>query len=88
MKIHIDLDCFFVSAQRTLDSSLLHKAVAVGGRSDTHIFSKNSKDQGVNFVNAGSFVSTFYQNYEKRGDDLQNFIDADGRIRGILTTAS
>ena len=88
MKIHIDLDCFFVSAQRTLDSSLLHKAVAVGGRSDTHIFSKNSKDQGVNFVNTGSFVSTFYQNYEKRGDDLQNFIDADGRIRGILTTAS
>ncbi len=88
MKIHIDLDCFFVSAQRTLDSSLLHKPVAVGGRSDTHIFSKNSTDQGVNLVNAGSFVATFYQHYEKREDDLQNFMDTDGRIRGILTTAS
>jgi DNA polymerase-4 len=88
MKIHIDLDCFFVSAQRTQDSSLLHKPVAVGGRSDTHIFSKSSKDQGINLLNAGSFVSTFYQKYEQREDDLQNFIDPDGRVRGILTTAS
>ena len=88
MKIHIDLDCFFVSAERTIDSSLLHKPVAIGGRSDTHIFSHKNKNQNVNLTNSGSFVSTFYQEYDKRDDDLQNFIDKDGRIRGILTTAS
>ncbi len=88
MKIHIDLDCFFVSAQRTLDYSLMHKPVAVGGRSDTHIFSKSSQEQGINLTNSGSFVSTFYKKYDERDDDLQNFIDPDGKIRGILTTAS
>ena len=88
MKIHIDLDCFFVSAQRTLDSSLLHKPVAVGGRSDTHIFSKTSQSQEINLTNSGSFVSTFYKKYDKKDDDLQNFIDPNGKIRGILTTAS
>ena len=88
MKIHIDLDCFFVSAQRLLDSSLLYKPVAVGGRSDTHIFSKSSQNQDINLTNSGSFVSTFYKKYDKRDDDLQNFIDPDGKIRGILTTAS
>ena len=88
MKIHIDLDCFFVSAERTLDNSLLHKPVAVGGRSDTHIFSKGSQDQGINLTNSGSFVSTFYKKYEQKDDDLQNFIDPNGKIRGILTTAS
>ena len=88
MKIHIDLDCFFVSAQRTLDSSLLHKPVAVGGRSDTHIFSKTSQNQEINLTNSGSFVSTFYKKYDKKDDDLQNFIDPNGKIRGILTTAS
>ncbi|MBU0631233.1 DNA polymerase IV [bacterium] len=88
MKIHIDLDCFFVSAQRTIDSSLLHKPVAVGGRSDTQIFSHKNREQKVNLTNSGSFVSTFYQEYDQRDDDLKNFTDQDGRIRGILTTAS
>ncbi len=31
MKIHIDIDCFFVSAARLKDPSLEHKAVAIGG---------------------------------------------------------
>lgn len=88
MKIHIDLDCFFVSAERTLDKNLLHKPVAVGGRSDTNIFTHHAKDQNINFDNSGSFVSTFYQEYERQADDIKNFIDPDGRIRGILTTAS
>lgn len=73
MKIHIDIDCFFVSAQRTFDSTLLHKPVAVGGRSDTNIFSK---------------TPISYQRYPKQKDDISHFIDDDGKIRGILTTAS
>jgi len=87
MKIHIDIDCFFVSAARIVDSSLERKAVAIGGRSDTKIFSKDAKKQTVNFENSGSFVPTFYKAYEEK-DDLDNFKDESGKIRGILTTSS
>lgn len=88
MKIHIDIDCFFVSAARIADPSLEHKPVAIGGRSDTKIFSKDAKKQTVNFENSGSFVPTFYKTYEKSDDDLNAFKDDDGRVRGILTTSS
>ncbi len=88
MKIHIDIDCFFVSAARIKDPSLEHKAVAIGGRSDTKIFNQEAKNQTVNFQNSGSFVPTFYKAYENSDDDIDAFKDADGRIRGILTTSS
>lgn len=88
MKIHIDIDCFFVSAARIKDPSLEHKPVAIGGRSDTKIFSKDAKKQTVNLDNSGSFVATFYKTYEEKDDDLDSFKDEDGRIRGILTTSS
>jgi DNA polymerase-4 len=88
MKIHIDIDCFFVSATRIKDPSLEHKPVAIGGRSDTKIFSKDAKKQTVNFENSGSFVPTFYKAYEEKDDDLDAFKDADGKVRGILTTSS
>lgn len=87
MKIHIDIDCFFVSAVRIVEPSLEGKAVAIGGRSDTQIFTKDAKKQSVNLENSGSFVSTFYKTYEK-SDDIDAFKDANGRIRGILTTSS
>lgn len=86
MKIHIDLDCFFVSAERTLDPSLLGKAVAIGGRGDPYIFSKNRSNQELLLENGGAFVGSFFHRYQ--GDDLAQFIDSDGRVRGILTTAS
>jgi len=88
MKIHIDIDCFFVSATRILHPELEHKPVAIGGRSDTKIFAKEAKNQTVNFENSGSFVPTFYKAYEDKDDDIAAFQDADGRIRGILTTSS
>ncbi len=88
MKIHIDIDCFFVSAIRIKHPELEGKAVAIGGRSDTKIFSKEAARQNVNLQNSGSFVPTFYKAYEERDDDLSNFIDEQGRVRGILTTAS
>ena len=88
MKIHIDIDSFFVSAARIVDPSLEHKAVAIGGRSDTKIFTKEAKNQTVNLENSGSFVPTFYKAYETKDDDIEAFKDADGRIRGILTTSS
>ena len=87
MKIHIDIDCFFVSAARIEDPCLEHKAVVIGGRSDTKIFSREAKNQTVNFENSGSFVPTFYKVYEKKDDDMASFME-NGRLRGILTTAS
>ena len=101
MKIHIDIDCFFVSATRILYPELIGKPVAIGGRSDTKIFSRDAKKQIVNFENSGSFVPTFYKAYEESdekvnckaregslGCDLDAFKDKKGRIRGILTTSS
>lgn len=88
MKIHIDIDCFFASAARIVDPSLEGKAIAIGGRSDTKIFSRDAKKQTVNFENSGSFVPTFFKTYESKDDDIANFKDAEGNIRGILTTSS
>jgi len=87
MKIHIDIDCFFVSAARIADASLEHKPVVIGGRSDTKIFSRSAKNQTVNFENSGSFVPTFYKAYEGKDDDIASFME-NGRLRGILTTSS
>jgi len=64
------------------------KPIAIGGRSDTKIFAKDSKNQTVNFKNSGSFVPMFYKAYETKDDDINAFKDADGRVRGILTTSS
>lgn len=86
MKIHIDLDCFFVSAERTRDPSLIGKTVAIGGRGDPYIFSHERSNQELLLDNGGSFVGTFFHRYQ--GDDLAQFVDPDGRIRGIVTTAS
>ena len=89
MKIHIDLDCFFVSAERTLDQSLIGKSVGVGGRSDQHIFSKKSTRQTMSLANNGAFVMSFFQDNPSSGkNDIDKFIDPDGRVRGILTTSS
>jgi len=87
LKIHIDIDCFFVSAARIKEPNLEYKAVVIGGRSDTKIFSREAKNQTVNFENSGSFVPTFYKAYETKDDDIESFME-DGRLRGILTTAS
>ena len=89
MKIHIDIDCFFVSAERIIDSSLEGKPIGVGGRSDQHIFSKQNTQQTMSLANKGAFVMSFFQDNLSSGkNDLDQFIDADGRIRGILTTSS
>ena len=88
MKIHVDLDCFFVSAERTRDASLCGIPVAIGGRSDPYIFAHNSVEQHCDFDNRGAFLGAFFQHYDRSVGDLSKFTDANGRIRGILTTAS
>lgn len=84
MKILIDLDCYFVSAQRTVDTSLIGKCVAVGGRSDPYIFSHNKTQQSVSLENRGAFVPSIM--LENSTENF--FLDPNGKIRGILTTAS
>jgi len=89
MKIHIDLDCFFVSAERTVDASLMGKPVGVGGRADQNIFSRTNTKQTMSLQNHGAFVMSFFQEHQSSGhNDIKKFIDPDGRIRGILTTSS
>ncbi len=88
MKIHIDLDSFFVSAERTRDKSLCNKPVAIGGRGDTYIFASKNSNQSINLNNNGAFLGAFFQTYDPTKKDIEKFIDADGKIRGILTTSS
>ncbi|MEA3521909.1 MAG: DNA polymerase IV [Campylobacterota bacterium] len=88
MKIHIDLDSFFVSAERTRDASLYHKPVAIGGRGDSYIFAQKSGHQSINLDNRGAFLGAFFQTYDPSQKDIEKFTDSDGRIRGILTTSS
>ncbi|WP_198305739.1 DNA polymerase Y family protein [Arcobacter vandammei] len=85
MFIHIDLDCYFVSAHRTIDKSLLNIPVAVGGRNNADIFSKEKLNRKVS-VNRASFSSKIISSNSK--DNKEYFIDENGRIRGIVTTAS
>lgn len=86
MFIHLDLDCFFVSAHRTIDKSLKGIPVAVGGRSNSNIFSSKKEVRKIS-ENKGAFVSTILTNEgEKSFKDY--FVDENGRIRGIITTSS
>lgn len=86
MILHLDLDCFFVSAERTVDKKLLNIPVAVGGRSNLSIFDKSKQKRYIS-SNEGAFVSSILSsNSDKTPDEY--FKDKDGRIRGIITTCS
>ena len=86
MFIHLDIDCFFVSAHRTIDDSLFHIPVAVGGRSNINIFSSKKEIRKIS-SNSGAFVSTILTN-EGHKSFKEYFVDENGKIRGIITTAS
>ena len=85
MILHLDIDCFFVSAHRTLDKRLLNIPVAVGGRSNLNIFSK-TKHKRVVSDNSGAFVSSIVS--VQNPNEQEYFKDENGRIRGIITTSS
>lgn len=86
MFLHLDIDCFFVSAHRTLDKSLLGIPVAVGGRSNNDIFS-SKKVQRTIATNRAAFSSKILSNETSRSFK-EYYIDENGRIRGIITTCS
>ncbi len=86
MFLHLDLDCFFVSAHRTLDKNLENIPVAIGGRSNLNIFDKKKQVRTIS-SNSGAFVSSILT-YEQNKTFKEYFKDENGRIRGIITTAS
>lgn len=89
MIIHLDLDCFFVSAERTIDTSLLGKPVVVVNKGDTAIFSNEPKKVFIS-TDGGAFAPNLL--YDKfcgvSHDWKKHFIDADGKIRGIVVAKS
>ncbi len=90
MFLHIDIDSFFASAERTLDPALNHIPIAVGSRSNLEIFNKTRTNIRLMNENSGAFVTpVFYSDKQKTFDSY--FVDEiEGRkkIRGIITTAS
>ena len=87
MILHLDLDSFFASAHRSLDTSLENIPIAVGGRSNLKIFDKKKVGIKLYDNNSGAFVNPVFYS-EKKGDFKSFFVDKDDKIRGIITTAS
>ena len=90
MFLHIDIDSFFASAERSLDEKLKGIAMCVGSRSNLEIFNKKRTNIKLMNDNAGAFVTpVFYSDKKKSFENY--FVDTIGgrkKIRGIVTTAS
>ncbi len=90
MILHLDLDSFFASAHRTVDSRLKDIPIAVGGRSNLKIFEKKQVGIKLYNTNSGAFVNPIF--YNDKNIDFKTFfvdnIDGKEKIRGIITTAS
>jgi DNA polymerase IV len=92
MKIHLDLDCYFVSAERTSYPFLKDKNVVVAKSSDKKIFSKDKK-QGVILGDTGAFNSVLeFKNSYDANNILKawrdEFLDENGDIHGIVIAKS
>jgi DNA polymerase-4 len=86
MKIHLDLDCFFAAAHRIGNPKLHNIPIAVGGKSNVSIFDKEKHQKSLSQIN-GAFSSSILN--EEKSDSFQEyFVDQNGKIRGIVTTAS
>ncbi|MEF3191857.1 MAG: DNA polymerase IV [Campylobacterales bacterium] len=91
MIIHLDLDCFFVSAERTRSSCLKDKPVVVVKSSDQAIFLPSSQSH-VLTQSVGMFSSLVQAKRTWRGFDpeawKQEFIDDQGNIHGVCVAKS
>ncbi len=86
MKIHIDIDCFFVSAHRINNSQLEDIPLAVGGRSNLAIFETQKSEKVMSKIDGAFTSSILSSNANKTFEEY--FVDEDKRVRGILTTSS
>lgn len=90
MFLHIDIDCFFASAERSVNDSLKHIPICVGSRSNLEIFNKKRTYIKLMNKNSGAFVTpVFYSDKIKTFESyFIDEIEGKKKIRGIVTTAS
>ena len=86
MFIHLDLDCFFVSAHRSVDSSFNDIPAAVGGRSNLNIFDRKKAVRHIS-SSSGAFVGSILSSNDDKSTK-EYFVDDKGKVRGIITTCS
>ena len=86
MMIHLDLDSFFISAERIIKPTLRGIPAAVGGRGDPFIFDPKGQSKIDSVTkNQGAFVPSIF--YDAKSDFESYFLEG-SRIRGIIITAS
>ena len=90
MFLHIDIDSFFASAERSVNDKLKGIAMCVGSRSNLEIFNKKRTNIKLMNENSGAFVTPVF--YSEKIKTFENYfvdeIDGRKKIRGIITTAS
>ena len=86
MKIHLDLDAFFISAERIKNPKLRHIPAAVGGRGDPFIFDTQTHHK-IDTIqdNHGAFAPSLFYNADTSFEEY--FVEGN-KIRGIIITAS
>lgn len=92
MKIHLDLDCYFVSAERKRYPFLKGKNVVVAKGSDKKIFAQTRRE-GVVLEGQGAFNSVLEFKNQYNSTDItkvwrEEFIDEGGELRGIVIAKS
>lgn len=91
MIIHLDLDCYFVSAERTRTSFLKGKPVVVCKSGDTKIFSTQDSES-VMTESVGGFHGLIQHKKVFSGFDQEawkrEFMDEKGRLHGIVIAKS
>ncbi|HIP28694.1 MAG TPA: DNA polymerase IV [Sulfurovum sp.] len=101
MFLHIDIDSFFASAERSVNPKLKGLPICVGSRSNLEIFNKKRTYIKLMNNNSGAFVTpVFYTKKHPKGissqaqgkNTFENYfvdeIEGRKKIRGIVTTAS
>lgn len=88
--LHIDIDSFFASAERSVDQRLKGIPIAVGSRSNLEIFNKKRTYIKLMNDNSGAFVTPVFYSDKKKTFESYFVDEIEGRrkIRGIVTTAS
>jgi len=86
LKLHIDIDCFFVSAHRINNPRYENIPLAVGGRSNLSIFDVKKSTRTMSQVDGAFTSSILSSNDDKSFEDY--YVDPDKRVRGIITTSS
>ncbi len=88
--IHVDIDSFFASAERSVNEKLKDIPICVGSRSNLEIFNKKRTYIRLINDNSGAFVTPVFYSDKKKSFESYFVDEIEGRkkIRGIVTTAS